>query len=154
MIRRPPGSTRTYTLVPYTTLVRSYRVRLPNGIYSATPSTGRISSRADRAGHIELVAWTSAIIDLLGSDPVPTAAFIRNFARSLDLEAIPRTVRPTFIAVDVSSLAEALLDADAPLRLVMDREGVLAELTRTERSEEHTSELQSLMRISYAGFCL
>src|SRR3546814_7882559 len=26
--------------------------------------------------------------------------------------------------------------------------------TRTERSEEHTSELQSLMRISYAVFCL
>src|SRR3546814_10344929 len=25
---------------------------------------------------------------------------------------------------------------------------------RVERSEEHTSELQSLMRISYAGFCL
>src|SRR3546814_2559647 len=26
--------------------------------------------------------------------------------------------------------------------------------TRWQRSEEHTSELQSLMRISYAGFCL
>src|SRR3546814_1586978 len=30
----------------------------------------------------------------------------------------------------------------------------LAELTRRNRSEEHTSELQSLMRISYAVFCL
>src|SRR3546814_534464 len=28
------------------------------------------------------------------------------------------------------------------------------ELGRQDRSEEHTSELQSLMRISYAGFCL
>src|SRR3546814_4577227 len=74
---------------------QGYRVRLPNGSYSATPSTGRISSRADRAGHIELVAWTSAIIDLLGSDPVPTAAFIRNFARSLDPVSISRTIRPT-----------------------------------------------------------
>src|SRR3546814_2852000 len=26
-------------------------------------------------------------------------------------------------------------------------------LTRSRRSEEHTSELQSLMRLSYAGFC-
>src|SRR3546814_4942232 len=32
----------------------------------------------------------------------------------------------------VDGPAEALLDADSPLRLVMDREGVLAELTRTE----------------------
>src|SRR3546814_4383818 len=32
--------------------------------------------------------------------------------------------------------------------------GVRAELLRAARSEEHTSELQSLMRISYAVFCL
>src|SRR3546814_1842155 len=31
---------------------------------------------------------------------------------------------------------------------------ILHALTRQERSEEHTSELQSLMRISYAVFCL
>src|SRR3546814_4251903 len=31
---------------------------------------------------------------------------------------------------------------------------VLAQLLRRRRSEEHTSELQSLMRISYAVFCL
>src|SRR3546814_4057819 len=48
-------------------VAQGYRVRLPNGSYSATPSTGRISSRAGRAGHHALVAWTSAIIDLLGS---------------------------------------------------------------------------------------
>src|SRR3546814_10609116 len=32
--------------------------------------------------------------------------------------------------------------------------GSLGKLFRTRRSEEHTSELQSLMRISYAVFCL
>src|SRR3546814_8187451 len=32
--------------------------------------------------------------------------------------------------------------------------GVKRSLTRPNRSEEHTSELQSLMRISYAVFCL
>src|SRR3546814_3187138 len=41
--------------------------------------------------HVELAEVDSNsqrlfFIDLLGSDPVPTAAFIRNFARSLDLE--------------------------------------------------------------------
>src|SRR3546814_5214497 len=39
----------------------------------------------------------------------------------------------------------------APLRLA-SHAGLL--LTGASRSEEHTSELQSLMRISYAGFCL
>src|SRR3546814_10275871 len=34
------------------------------------------------------------------------------------------------------------------------RKGLHARLTREDRSEEHTSELQSLMRISYAVFCL
>src|SRR3546814_2437492 len=37
----------------------------------------------------------------------------------------------------------------------LDREALLEQRTRTsQRSEEHTSELQSLMRISYAVFCL
>src|SRR3546814_4987508 len=34
------------------------------------------------------------------------------------------------------------------------RRGTLPMARRLSRSEEHTSELQSLMRISYAGFCL
>src|SRR3546814_4208664 len=34
------------------------------------------------------------------------------------------------------------------------RDGVDGAIRRAERSEEHTSELQSLMRISYAVFCL
>src|SRR3546814_3212599 len=39
-------------------------------------------------------------------------------------------------------------------RLGFDRPQNLAEAREFERSEEHTSELQSLMRISYAVFCL
>src|SRR3546814_4240714 len=35
-----------------------------------------------------------------------------------------------------------------------DRAFVAADMTAAQRSEEHTSELQSLMRISYAVFCL
>src|SRR3546814_3904091 len=35
-----------------------------------------------------------------------------------------------------------------------DRAGHIADAVRVPRSEEHTSELQSLMRISYAVFCL
>src|SRR3546814_3934752 len=40
-------------------------------------------------------------------------------------------------------------------RIALAREGERAPITVADtRSEEHTSELQSLMRISYAGFCL
>src|SRR3546814_4544792 len=80
MIRRPPRSTRTDTLFPYTTLFRSGRV-------SPAPS-------------------------LLGLPPG-------------DPRGINRCCR-------CSS----------------------ADRRRRNRSEEHTSELQSLMRISYAVFCL
>src|SRR3546814_4748043 len=41
--------------------------------------------------------------------------------------------------------------ADAGIRAQIDRK---EEIVRGSRSEEHTSELQSLMRISYAVFCL
>src|SRR3546814_21144018 len=95
MIRRPPRSTRTDTLFPYTTLFRSF----PN---------------FTRAG------------DLEGPDP-------RGVGFS-DIERLP--VRR---------------EADAVGRL--HRLHDLAYLAPV-RSEEHTSELQSLMRISYAVFCL
>src|SRR3546814_8844921 len=80
MIRRPPRSTRTDTLFPYTTLFRS------------------------------------------GSALVSTS-----FA-------------------DFHAVNEALATAGF--------KGDEADIADTRRSEEHTSELQSLMRISYAVFCL
>src|SRR3546814_1446042 len=85
MIRRPPRSTRTYTLFPYTSLFRSVPDR-----YGCRPGVRRFAAkgpclRRDRRFH-------------------PLQASLRN--------------------------------------------------ERAPRSEEHTSELQSLMRISYAVFCL
>src|SRR3546814_2640089 len=83
MIRRPPRSTRTYTLFPYTTLFRSCH---------CPPRAGSIAhARGDRARRPESLR-------LRGRTPF--------------LPSCP------------------------------------------SRSEEHTSELQSLMRISYAVFCL
>src|SRR3546814_18804150 len=90
MIRRPPRSTRTDTLLPYTALFRSRRSLLP----VARQHRGRLRARARRER---------------GGD--------RGRARPQDSGPSPR-----------SRLAR--------------------------RSEEHTSELQSLMRISYAVFCL
>src|SRR3546814_5703320 len=101
MIRRPPRSTRTDTLFPYTTLFRSPSDRLARDPHRPV----------GRANHI---AW----------DPHDDAGDCRH-----------RLSRP---AGGAGSRAAADDSRAAPY----------------PRSEEHTSELQSLMRISYAVFCL
>src|SRR3546814_5029940 len=106
MIRRPPRSTRTDTLFPYTTLFRS-------------------SSEFEWQAHkkIGLEVGLDATV----------------------VETIRQGRRPRFIRED-----EAVIH-DFSLALLTERR-VTDELY--SRSEEHTSELQSLMRISYAVFCL
>src|SRR3546814_4953378 len=102
MIRRPPRSTRTDTLFPYTTLFRS-------------------------------------VSNLAGADPERQRAEGAVRARV----TIPAGQRHSW-------LSQAELGTndmhDALVRAVESKE--------FNRSEEHTSELQSLMRISYAVFCL
>src|SRR3546814_8469662 len=98
MIRRPPRSTRTYPLFPYTTLFRS-RARL--ALATARLPDALAQGRDDR---VELPRPDRRIVDI--------------------------------------GFAQAQL---AMLR--RDHRDLV-------RSEEHTSELQSLMRISYAVFCL
>src|SRR3546814_4453539 len=59
------------------------------------------------------------------------------------------------ILLDRLALQAALVEQAAIFRLVIVVPAELREITQIlERSEEHTSELQSLMRISYAVFCL
>src|SRR3546814_2799859 len=91
MIRRPPRSTRTDTLFPYTTLFRSAR-----------RDDQRDRPRRPRRGH------------------------------------------------------ERYSQGRAPRPARRRRQRLSGLMSRAEfiRSEEHTSELQSLMRISYAVFCL
>src|SRR3546814_6297507 len=100
MIRRPPRSTRTDTLFPYTTLFRSLLQRALIG-----------------ARHIEHAPARAALHD--------------------DPPLVQCSVDPR-------------LEPDNPFRFGAQRAPSLA----NRRSEEHTSELQSLMRISYAVFCL
>src|SRR3546814_3138918 len=104
MIRRPPRSTRTDTLFPYTTLFRSGGIHLAGGnIIDARIHTTRDGLALD---------------NFLVQDPLG---------------------RPFAEAGQIQRLTRAIEDALA---------------NRQKRSEEHTSELQSLMRISYAVFCL
>src|SRR3546814_6508309 len=96
MIRRPPRSTRTDTLFPYTTLFRS--------------------------GSFEPVA--DAFVDVL------LAHGDLDFHTRRQVE-------------DIGAIASGSRDG-----------GMTFGALSAGRSEEHTSELQSLMRISYAVFCL
>src|SRR3546814_10324527 len=81
------------------------------------------------------------------------AALITREAVSSD-EAAACTSRPEATIVAAPGLAPALKDVAA----AMTEEGRCSRITvkaqESSRSEEHTSELQSLMRISYAVFCL
>src|SRR3546814_10577218 len=98
MIQRPPRSTRTDTLFPYTTLFRSV---------------------------------TAVAQFTVSGPPVPEI-----------------TVTPTSTIIGVSdalTVEVAIQYGKCFLQAVGDG---------YQRSEEHTSELQSLMRISYAVFCL
>src|SRR3546814_4040817 len=105
MIRRPPRSTRTATLFPYTTLFRSQSQR-------------------------EHLLWG------IGGG-VLAGCLLWSFLPGVIARAMPESWRwPERIAARTIGAA-SLWDAGARLR-----------------SEEHTSELPSLMRISYAVFCL
>src|SRR3546814_10240937 len=105
MIRRPPRSTRTDTLFPYTTLFRSI----------AGPVAGE--RQGDRF--------------------------------SGTLRAVPWGREAGHVVVQDAGGCFALHVADAIIEQAVSPAG-----EPRDRSEEHTSELQSLMRISYAVFCL
>src|SRR3546814_1357021 len=128
MIRRPPRSTRTDTLFPYTTLFRSR---------GAAPDAGE-DARERRS-------W--AIIRR-GSPP-------SNRSRaSCGPEHGLQHAETAGIRIQLHHAADGYdeLLADVPdHRAAIGRD---AERLDVIRSEEHTSELQSLMRISYAVFCL
>src|SRR3546814_3371860 len=96
MIRRPPRSTRTDTLFPYTTLFRSHEVH--RGVVVVQQQDG-----------------------------------IQRRPRHFRLACFHGNAVVVFLVVVGRSGHGAIIAA---------------------RSEEHTSELQSLMRISYAVFCL
>src|SRR3546814_3964790 len=132
MIRRPPRSTRTDTLFPYTTLFRSERVNVED-----------IENVDGRAAYVR-VPWNGdAQVVYYLSDP-KAAGFRKEGASAAGpMTDEQKAERRTLIANN-----KAWDSAQ-----VVRREWLTTLLSR-KRSEEHTSELQSLMRISYAVFCL
>src|SRR3546814_2275234 len=64
------------------------------------------------------------------------------------------TVRRSITSTDVPSSAASCSAAASASCTIRDTDTTVTSLPSRTRSEEHTSELQSLMRISYAVFCL
>src|SRR3546814_3852787 len=119
MIRRPPRSTRTDTLFPYTTLFRSYETR-------AARRRGRMGITAAPIGDAAADAGQA------GTGRFITPGFKLGFALVTSLFFL-WAIANNFNDILIRHFQKAL---------------------DLNRSEEHTSELQSLMRISYAVFCL
>src|SRR3546814_3157763 len=74
----------------------------------------------------------------------------------VDVDVIsPTYVRVVFAADELADLGVDGKFYDQRIKLIFpNAAGELASFEGADRSEEHTSELQSLMRISYAVFCL
>src|SRR3546814_9055789 len=113
-IRRPPRSTRTDTLLPYTTLFRSPRPPSLSG--TAAPR------------------WDMTAFAYIGAALAEIAGCFAFWAW-LRMDKSAWWLAPGLASLALFAWLLTLVDAD-------------------HRSEEHTSELQSLMRISYAVLCL
>ena len=109
---------------------QAYSVSRPDGNYSATPNTGRISNQSERSGLEEVVTWSAQMIHALKRDQGQSAAFIKNFARPVSLSDVPAGTHPTFLAFDVGSLKEALYGEDARYRLLQKQNDAFVEVAR------------------------
>src|SRR3546814_4695686 len=119
MIRRPPRSTRTDTLFPYTTLFRSF--------------TGGFDGQGHAIGGLTIDRSSADYVGLFGYQSAGTITRIG--------------------LIDGSVTGHYNVGGLVGYRYG----GSVSQSYATgsvSRSEEHTSELQSLMRISYAVFCL
>src|SRR3546814_3447638 len=123
----------------------------------------RISDWSSDVCSSDLAAIFDALA-LIGRRLPPAADFSRHLAdlllvvaRNFDRGLIRRLDRDALghIEIDVVAVAKLQLQRLALRRGAIADAGDLQNLGETVgRSEEHTSELQSLMRISYAVFCL
>lgn len=109
---------------------QGYRVRRTDGSYSATPSTGRIAVRSDRADYATAITWAEDIITLLGNEEGISSPFIRNFARPVELASIGADTSPTFFSVDAMGLADTIFEGDLPIRLVREVGGSWQEVPK------------------------
>src|SRR3546814_6965392 len=141
MIRRTPRPTRTDILFPYTTLFRSrevvdfIRVQHPAG--GDFPVVEDLAAQRQDRLEVLVAGLARAAAGRIAFDQEQLGA------RQVLADAVGK------LAGQGGALGD-LLAGD----LLLGLEPRAGALDRQLRSEEHTSELQSLMRTSYAAFCL
>src|SRR3546814_7798403 len=196
MIRRPPRSTRTDTLFPYTTLFRSALWYFLDGrwyegtddayvngnVVQITPQVpGTVVSIGADDG--DLVHAGDVLVQLDPSDAdvalaeakanlANTVRKVRGLYSSVNGAQADVAARKTAVdkaradyhrrvalaksgaisAEELAHVSDALTSAESNL-ITAQQQYQTSKVLVDDRSEEHTSELQSLMRISYAGFC-
>src|SRR3546814_5079766 len=151
MIRRPPRATRTDTLFPDTTLFRSVDLkyyRIPFRVDVAAKGQKQVALLAKDAVPVEqLYAATLSYPGNMRPRPLTLRLRAQNDeAKGLGL-ALPAGMASVFETV----AGQRLLVGEAKIGDKAKGERVDYDIGR---SEEHTSELQALMRISYAVLCL
>src|SRR3546814_2037050 len=137
MIRQPPRSTRTDTLFPYTTLFRSFTLE-------AHITYDREVMQGDP------LRITTHLLDF----DAKRIHYIHHMYHA-EKGYLASTNELISIHIDMRIRRSAPMPGDLLDRLaaVRDAHAMLPKPPQA-RSEEHTSELQSLMRLSYAVFCL
>src|SRR3546814_3536200 len=151
MILRPSRSTRTDTLFPYTTLFRSglqsYQEVLAQE--SAVDPDSQISRQVREIAQ-RLIAKVPEVEDALAAENGMQAQHIEDSfdwaVTVLQSDQANAFCLPGGKMAVYTGLVPVAQNADA-MAIVMGHE-------ITHRSEEHTSEIQSLMRLSYAVFCV
>src|SRR3546814_825713 len=178
MLRRPPSSTRTDTLFPYTTLFRS-----GSTVYAdpRSPPTGSLgeSGRAQPRSTAAIRCRNDNFTGLKnGSEGPMKLTDVRSTALGLSVAALlagsaaVAQAQETFITIGTGGQTGVYYQVGGAVCRLVNRNTAEHHIKCTHttggsvdningirngdlnRSEEHTSELQSLMRISYAAFCL
>src|SRR3546814_4370072 len=203
MIRRPPRSTRTDTLFPYTTLFRSEpadeKVRVSGAnaeariaptregnvnaiqvwpysdgaLYQVYAAPGRVTVVSLKPGEElvtvaagDTVRWIVGDTSSGSGEALRVNVLVKPTRSGLKTNLVITTSRRTYLleltSTEKAWMASVSWDYPKDRMLALQRQSQAAQtaapldtgLALEKRSEEHTSELQSLMRISYAVFCL
>src|SRR3546814_2369743 len=147
MVRRPPGSTLTNTLCPYTTLVRSI---IP---FLAVLIPARFVPQANSRFGAEACGFMNTCMQFIAgvSGPLLDVFFVRSHMDRRSVVATKAACQ-TFSHLAKLIYFTHIMGGESEVEKWAMGIAILMAILGTSRSEEHTSELQSLMRISYAVF--